>query len=94
MDGTFSVGNLALGKPVVGSDGESIGVVNELVENPSAPPGSAGSFYMKVSTGKVFGLGGTELYVPVTAVAQAPHDEPVVLICTAEEARERFREKP
>lgn len=82
MAETYSMGNLAVGKPVVGSDGADVGTVNGVVENPSLPPGTPGSAYVEVNTGGFLGIGGSRLYVPVSAVAEAPHGGKVILSCT------------
>jgi hypothetical protein len=94
MSQTISVGDLALGTPVIGSDGKKIGVINEVEENPSAPHGSPGSFYFEVNSGGILGIGTTHLYVPVQAVADAHASDGVVLRCTAKEASERYQHQP
>jgi hypothetical protein len=58
MSGTFSVSDLDLDKTVTGSDGNKIGVVSEVVKDPSASPGSPASFYFEVDCGGFLGIGG------------------------------------
>lgn len=94
MSETISVGDLALGTPVIGSDGKKIGVINEVEEEPSAPPGSSASFYFEVNSGGILGIGATHLYVPIQAVADAHASDGVVLRCTAKEASERYQHQP
>lgn len=94
MARTFSAGDLGLGQPVVGRDGEHIGSVNEVTENPAVRPGSPDAFYMVLNLGGFAGISLDHLYVPVSAVQEAPNNQPIVLACTADEARERYREKP
>ena len=94
MSRTISVADLALGSPVTGSDGNKIGVVNEVIENPSMPPASAGSFYFEVNQGGILGIGATHLYIPVEAVQSAGGTHGVTLVCTAEEAGEEYTRRP
>ncbi len=94
MSGTISVGDLALGSPVTGSDGNKVGVVNEVIENPSMPPGSAGSFYFEVNQGGILGIGATHLYMPIEMVKSVGGEHGVTLRCTAEEASEKYTRRP
>jgi hypothetical protein len=94
MPGTVSVGDLSIGMPVAGSDGEEIGVINHVVENPGAPENSPASFYFQVDVGGLLGLGSKHLYVPVDAVERVIGGESVSLSCTAEQAKEQFKQEP
>ncbi len=93
MPGTFAAGDLDICETVKGSDGKKIGVINQLVEDQSASPGSPESFYLEVDCGGFLGIGGTRLYIPVGAVANA-HKGHVVLLCTAQEAAEKYTHQP
>lgn len=94
MAETISVGDLAMGKPVKGSDGKKVGVINEVIENPEASAGARGSFYFEVNRGGVLGIGASHLYIPVDAVADADHGGEVVLTCTSEEAERKYGQQP
>lgn len=94
MSGTISAGDLALGLPVTGSDGNKVGVVNEVIENPSMPPGSAGNFYFEVNQGGILGIGATHLYMPIEMVKSVSREHGVLLVCTAEEAGEKYGHRP
>jgi hypothetical protein len=94
MSGTISAGDLALGLSVTGSDGSKVGVVNEVIENPSMPPASAGSFYFEVNQGGILGIGATHLYIPVEVVQSVGGEHGVALDCTAEEARQKYKRRP
>ncbi len=85
---------LALGLSVMGSDGSKVGVVNEVMENPSYPPGSAGSFYFEVNQGGILGIGATHLFLPVEMVNSVSSEHGVLLLCTAEEAGEKYTRRP
>jgi len=94
MPEAFSVGDLTLGKPVLGSDGQKIGVVNEVVNDPSAGPGSRASFYFEVDRGGFLGIGSTHLYIPAEEVLSADRNGSVRLTCTAEEAAQKYAHTP
>ncbi len=90
MPETFAAGDLDIFETVKGSDGKKIGVINQLVENQSAPPGSPESLYLEVDCGGFLGIGTTRLYIPIGAVANARPGRAVVLLCTAQEAAEKY----
>ena len=94
MSGTFSAGDLGLGKTVTGSDGKKVGIVNEVVEDPSASPDSSARFYFEVNCGGFLGIGASHLYIPVEAVASAHRGQDVVLLDTAQEAGEKYTHRP
>ena len=94
MPGTVSVSDLALGAPVAGSDGESVGVINEVVEHPNVQMDSPASFYIEVVRGGVLGLGGEHLYIPVEAVTSIQADGTIMLSCTAREAAHHYAREP
>lgn len=94
MPETFSVGDLSLGTPVIGSDHQKIGVVNQVVNDPSAPPGSRGSFYFEVDRGGFLGIGSTHLYIPAEDVSSVDQNGDVRLTCTAEEAAQKYARRP
>src|SRR5579859_7326383 len=94
MSRTISVGDLSLGAPVYGSQGKQIGEVNQVVENPSAQPGSAGSFYFEVDQGGFMGIGASHLYIPIDVVKSVDPKGGVVLTCTADEAGEKYARRP
>jgi len=81
-------------KTVKGSDGKKIGVVGGVVEDQSASLGSPVSFYFTVDCGGFLGIRASHLYIPVEAVASAHVGQPVVLLCTAQEAGEKYTHQP
>ena len=90
MPGTFAAGDLDIFETVKGSDGKKIGVINQLVEDQSASPGSPESFYMEVDCGGFLGIGTTRIFIPIGVVANARPGHGVVLLCTAQEAGEKY----
>lgn len=90
MSETISVGDLALGKQVTGSDGKKVGVINEVIENPAASADTRASFYFVVNRGGLLGIGASHLYIPVDPVADAQQGGEVVLTCTSEEANQKY----
>lgn len=94
MAGIVSISDLVLGSPVVGRDGGEVGVVNEVVQNPSFAPGSAGQFYFEADRGGVLGIGATHLYIPVEMVQSVSSEHGVMLSCTAQEANEKYGRRP
>lgn len=92
---------LQLGREVDGSDGEKIGSINEVVEDPSSEEPSRGEYYMVVDQGGFLGFGASHLHIPVSAVQEIERggalgigSKPIVLNCTGEEARTKYQVKP
>jgi hypothetical protein len=78
---------------VQGSDGEKIGVVNKVVENPSVAAAAPGRFYFEVDRGGFLGVGATHLYIPVETVTSTD-DGVITLSCTANTASEKYKHEP
>jgi hypothetical protein len=94
MSGTIGVSDLGMGKTVKGSDGAKVGVINEVVETPSASPDSPASYYFEVDRGGFLGIGSSHLYIPINVVADAQGKDDVILTCTAEEAGQKYQQQP
>lgn len=88
-----SVGDLQPGMDVLGSDGEKIGVINEVVVDPNATD-SAGRFYFILHQGGVLGIGGNFLYIPVDAVQSVQSGFNVTLNAARSEVESRYRDRP
>lgn len=80
--------DIGMGMDVHGSDGEKVGSVDEITASPS------GEGYITVIEGGILGIGGTHLWIPITAVERVEDGRHVTLSCTKSEASERYRNKP
>lgn len=85
---TFSEADLQMGMIVKSSDGDKLGTLNEVIEEPGD-----GTMYLVVEGG-FFGLGSPSLYVPASAVARIEAGNNIILDCDEAEAKAKYKSKP
>ena len=89
----ISVGDVQMGLEVYDANGEEIGRVNEIVNDPY-PGGGQEHLFMQVAEGDIVEIWKPNLYIPFSAITGAEAGQWVKIDCTKSEAEGKYGKKP